>query len=287
MARQTTKPIPASFQKLDTNVTAADEYVNVRDLQVARKNHNILIARGLRRTLYARSFAETTATSSSTLWIVREGNLGDERIGSRKPILETTALIDSAVASVTCVVHGVVLGTGLDIKFTCVVDRPFGMRELSSSGSVTMSQGGSSKGSITAPVPYISEDRRNGIPLFRIALFMEPEIGANLSSGTALGAVGSSGQSVTVATASLPAGTTEGRALHFAGTGGTDIPARVCSRRADSGANSELFVSKPFGPLPVAGTNTLSIDEVATFQALSVTIYEDHLTAFDANRAGL
>lgn len=43
--------IPSSFQKLDTNITAAGAYANVRDLQRLALNHNILVAQRIRRTL--------------------------------------------------------------------------------------------------------------------------------------------------------------------------------------------------------------------------------------------
>jgi hypothetical protein len=43
--------IPASFIKLDSNVSAADSYVNVRDELVKRQNHNILMARRCKRNV--------------------------------------------------------------------------------------------------------------------------------------------------------------------------------------------------------------------------------------------
>lgn len=43
--------IPSSFIRLDSRVTDPDAYINIRDLQVARLNHNKLIARGIKRHL--------------------------------------------------------------------------------------------------------------------------------------------------------------------------------------------------------------------------------------------
>ena len=43
--------IPDEFIRLDSRITFADAFVNVRDMQVARSNHNILVARGVKRHL--------------------------------------------------------------------------------------------------------------------------------------------------------------------------------------------------------------------------------------------
>lgn len=48
--------IPASFQKLDSRVTDADQCANVRDIQRVVLNHNILLARRARRNNYAADF---------------------------------------------------------------------------------------------------------------------------------------------------------------------------------------------------------------------------------------
>ena len=45
------KTVPSEFIRLDTNVSAADRFVNVRDLQVVRDNHNMIIGRQLRRVI--------------------------------------------------------------------------------------------------------------------------------------------------------------------------------------------------------------------------------------------
>ena len=43
--------IPADFTRLDDRVTDPDQYLNVHDYRKAYENHNILIARRLRRPL--------------------------------------------------------------------------------------------------------------------------------------------------------------------------------------------------------------------------------------------
>lgn len=287
MARQTTKTIPTKFVKLDTNVTDADEYVNVRDLQVARENHNILIARGLRRTI----LASTRVGVGNARWIIRGGNIGDERLGAQRQIFSAEVIIGQHVQSVTMVLDGVVSGTGLDIKFTGVIDRPFSIRNADAGVTATASQGGSAKTTIAnIPVPHFSPIvRLGGDQVSILSLYMQPEIGSNAASGLTINAVGSNGESVDVDTVSL-SGQTEGQVMHF---NTTTIPPRICSRRIDSGGTpplpvgeSRLFVEKPFAPAPTT-SNTLSLDTVATYTPLAVTAYEDHITTFDASRAGI
>ena len=281
MARQTNKPIPASFIKLDTNVTDPDEYVNVRDLQVARANHNILMARGLRRTLHA------SRGQTSTNWIVRGGNIGDERLGAQRPIVEFDILVDDIVQSVTCVIEGEVArsGTGLDCKFTGVLDRPFGLRAIDSGVSSTATEGGATKITIAGiPVPF-GGAKFGGKQLLRFSLYMQPEIGSNLTTGLTLDGVANNGARIEVLDASLPSGEIEGRALYFSDS---SIPARIISRKSTSGGQAFLFVEKPFAPIPdIIGGDTVEIDEVAIFAPESLTLYEDHITTFDASRAGL
>jgi hypothetical protein len=280
MARQTNKTIPSDFVKLDTNVTDPDEFVNVRDLQVARANHNILLARGMRRTLMA------TRGQTGTRWIVRGGNIGDDRLGAQRPIFEFDVLIDEVVQSVTCVIEGEVdrSGTGLQCRFTGILDRPFGLRLLDSGIQATATEGGATKITLAGiPAPF-GGNRFGGKQLARFSLYMQPEIGSNLASGIAITSVANNGGRINFPDASTPAGITEGRAVHFSNTA---IPPRVISSESVSGPTRSIFFEKPFAPQPIAGTDTMSIDEVAIFQMDSVTLYEDHLTAFDASRAGI
>jgi hypothetical protein len=49
MSRQLTTTVPSEYLPLDNRVTDADSFCNVRDLQVARQNHNMLIAKRIKR----------------------------------------------------------------------------------------------------------------------------------------------------------------------------------------------------------------------------------------------
>ncbi|HDL48442.1 MAG TPA: hypothetical protein ENH33_00565 [Actinobacteria bacterium] len=64
--RETT--IPSEFIRMDTRVTAADQFTNVRDQQIARENYNILLARRNRRPLLTtvfRNVSDYTITGQS------------------------------------------------------------------------------------------------------------------------------------------------------------------------------------------------------------------------------
>jgi hypothetical protein len=66
--RRKTVTIPAAFQLLDTLVTTADTFVNVRDLQVARLNHNILLAKRVGNTLFSRNFSSISDAGDDQLY---------------------------------------------------------------------------------------------------------------------------------------------------------------------------------------------------------------------------
>lgn len=51
MSRLLDVNVPSTFLLLDSHVTAADEYINVRDEQVARANNNILLASRIKRQI--------------------------------------------------------------------------------------------------------------------------------------------------------------------------------------------------------------------------------------------
>jgi len=61
MAEETRTPtytIPSSFQRLDSNITSADDYVNVRDMQRLRLNHNVLLAQRQKHVLMSQNFTD-------------------------------------------------------------------------------------------------------------------------------------------------------------------------------------------------------------------------------------
>lgn len=55
--------IPSEFLEFDSSTHNPDSYVNVADLQRERKNHNILLARRCKRTLFAKVFNQDSAVT--------------------------------------------------------------------------------------------------------------------------------------------------------------------------------------------------------------------------------
>lgn len=53
--------IPAAYVRPDTQTNAADSFANVHDLQTLRGNHNVIVARRLRRVLFTHTFGLGTA----------------------------------------------------------------------------------------------------------------------------------------------------------------------------------------------------------------------------------
>lgn len=57
------KTIPSKYIRMDTNVTSAFEFNNVRDHQLMRKNHNILLAKGIRRQICSMLIMDDTEST--------------------------------------------------------------------------------------------------------------------------------------------------------------------------------------------------------------------------------
>lgn len=63
--------IPSAFTKTDDNISAADSVANVHDMHVFRQNHNILLAKRVRKDLVAQSAAHTGLYPYDGYWYYR------------------------------------------------------------------------------------------------------------------------------------------------------------------------------------------------------------------------
>jgi hypothetical protein len=279
MARAPTKSIPASFVKLDSTVTQDDEYVNVRDLQVARGNHNILLAEGSRRMVWSQSFYDGLGSTDVVFYGLTSGaGVEDQRANS--PIIAGMVFLSPYVQTLECYLRA--SGNGTNVTIYVALDRLRNLRDLSLAGSTTYS--GATTATFDIPVPNNLPHNRHKMRVAFMNIYVVPETGSTIVSAKTIVAVTSDNSRIEVNDADLST-VTIGDALYF--DSDTTIPARIIIALEAANVNTTyLRVDKPFGPAPTT-SDTWAAKVRGDSNMVDMAIYEKEVTDFDGSNGGL
>lgn len=290
--RTKTLTIPSEFVPFDTNVTAADSYINVRDLQRFRLNHNSLLAQRVRKSLSTQIYnkdSDAPATQHNDPYIFRSRlnvteNAGPMILGGPIYVTQhTKQLIFYMRARKTELDGG--SAEAADPKLFFVVRNPGTSKNvtLTSSFSVTTAHATAGGASYFATV--------NLPPIEPSKLFYGRQL---LDFGVYIQCVTDSTQNIVGASAFTSVGENmfEGASATF-GTGMVDtlvwvttdlsIEARQIVKEANIGGGTyRYFLDSPWSRMPSPNSDTLAIREILGVEIFSFCIQENIITDFSA-----
>lgn len=279
MTRQLTRSIPDYFVRLDDAVTSADRFLNVRDLQRARLNHNILLARGIHHSLVWQMDCQGGTYDNYTEYL-NPFATGIDETRSVQPFLRGRVLLSPHVRKCACLLRASTSRAQQGTVYA-VISLPRHERGIDAGDSVSISSatvGSYSMAAIPVPLQRLSKYSKMEVD---IALYYTAdEYSAVQDSAVVITAT--TGKSVSCATAGLLAN--KGDIMYF---DDTTIEPRVIEDRSDSGGTSTLTARKAwFTNGPTTG-NTLDTRYQSTLRLRNVTLYEQPVTDFDATVGAL
>jgi len=142
--------IPTEFVRLDTRTTAANSYVNVHDMRKGYENHNVLIARRLKRTVL----------TMGTPFTLRGGFPLNSNFAA-PPALEIPIKLSARVSELDVNFYGRRAGVNCYLYFS--VDSINGQRPLDSTQGITVSATSNTLQSLSVKVPAEAEAAGEGV----------------------------------------------------------------------------------------------------------------------------
>lgn len=284
--RQTKYEIPDTYVKLDSDVSAADRFVNVRDTQIVRRNHNIICARSVcRENIWSWNVQRGALWADGTADFFSHDLPGVINTKVVEPIVRAKVLIGPFTKEVFLYATGYAgpedEDTSASIKLYATLSPPGAPREISEAYSspemFNESHSDFESLSITIDVPP-SPIREGAYREYELALYVQAiDYGSAIDSAVAITAA--TEDTVSVATAGL--GAYNGSAIYF---NDSSIQPRVIAERTDGGGTSVLRVRKPWLEKAPSTANTLNSIAVATLVCRSLSLYENPpLDGFSAN----
>lgn len=273
--RTKTVSVPSAFQRMDSRVTDPDEFVNARDQQVARLNHNILLAKRLQPTLFSRNFTcvdDTPAQQLYTTFVTRKSvdEFGAEII--RQYVFvppHTKKLRLRFFACKSLLDEGSELATDPVVYADVWNQYARKVKQLPPSATVSAANGSPDSYTIDIHVPPVSVSNiiRYGRRVFEFGMWVGSSFDytQSLAAGVAFSAVGTN--HLTTASAFL----TKGRSVHF----GTDLgieQRQVVKDVALGGGQHEIYFDKPFSRVPDVAGDTMAVHEILGIDLYSATL---------------
>lgn len=258
--------IPAKFIRLDDRVTAADQYVNARDMQILRNNHNMLLARRVRQPVAQFGGKGWQPTGTTNVYSIRAASreMGDI-------FLTTPITVPIGTRELRFTMTGVRLAnTSVDI-YPCV-DGPDESTEPNDAYKLTIGSTNVVK-NVTFPVP--TSVTATGLGTFYAIIGGGLTNEADLNTGIAI--VDVSPTTFTAATSM----TVWSAGCYFSNLG--IEPRRMVSRTA-IGANFLYTLDAPFNVRPIPGTTTVSTKPTYGFNFNSAALHAVQITDFTTYR---
>lgn len=274
--RNWAKTIPAEFRRLDEHVSTADEYANVRDMHVARENHNYLLAAGLRRNLMSR-FLNTRSASASDSAVIAS-RLDGESARVAHMVFSVPLAILPGVQNIKVVVSGTLDPAGLSFHLYPVLSPLFSQREINPNLKIDVL----TESSVSVPVPYTESHRYSGFQIMLLSLYASGEAGSNIvSAGTIAGV---SNNRLDITHTAYTGNDPRGGILYF---DDTSIEPRVIVREYQYNATQGYIYADRGWPVPPTTANTWYYDAVSHFEIKSVSVYEEVSTDFHESHGSI
>ena len=199
--------IPTEFIRLDDRTSDTNQFINVGDLRKSYENHNVLIARRLKRTVL-------TMGNTFTL----RGGFPLSSNFPAPPALEIPIKLSAHVSQLDLNFYGRRAGVNCSLFFS--VDGPNGARPLDSSQTITVSATSNTLQSVSLQIP--NEAATAGEGFLRIYAVTPIDTSVKVSTNDAVLSIEST--SITVADSSLSS-TDVGKYIVFgSNSGGSATP---------------------------------------------------------------
>ena len=268
--------IPTAFQVLDSVVTAADSFVDCRTLKVREQNHNVLLAKGVRKLIMTQAFAPLDVKAYE--W----GNDRDPPLAFEIPVLVNQGC-QFLTVNVRCCKTDLASGTPGTPKLLFVL-HPVGRKlqpdtygvsfSVTTAYTATEASLGDYTNDIPVPMTGPTESWRAGRRVFMLACFCKSALVTD-ASGTAAGAITDVGSDHVKFAGEGAAAV--GRVLHF-----SDLslePRQITRYDAGSG---HYTVHPPLLQAAISGTDTATTRDVVGVRIHNISIYEKTVTDLTA-----
>jgi hypothetical protein len=273
--------IPSAFQLLDTQVTAADSFANVRDLQTMRLNHNILLAKRVQPTIFTCKYPGD-GSNDFTRFVVRTAK---EQAGAE--IMRQTIYVPAFTKQLLLTLYcckSALTGEGSelneDVNVHAEVWNQFARKTKYSPPSVAVSAaaGSPSKYEITINIPPVSpksiirDDRR----AFEFGVWASCLMDHTASIAAALAPSAVASRSITVGSAAI----LEKHTVYSNTNRG--IESRIVTKRIPlGGGNYQLFLDKAWSKTPDISVDQITAREIQGLDLYSATLRCRPITDFD------
>jgi len=279
--------LPAAFVKQDTRTNAADSFANARDFNRLRENHNMLLARRLRRTVLAQVFntSDSTADGAPFIFKAYKGSLSQ----TAGLLYSATVLISQHTKELTIKIRAAKTDISTstfdddnDISVFCTVRKPFAPRELNAGLELTVTAASGSPaaytGTISLPSAPIAETYWNGRQAYTIDVYGICLADTNDLVDDAEAVIGAGPDWIDAGTGTVGASAGD---LIYLNDGSNTWPPRIIVKKATASGNDRLWVDRNF-ELPADDSWTFSTRLLLGLEVSTISIYEEAVSDFFA-----
>lgn len=275
------KNIPNKFLYYDTHAFADNTSLNVRECRNLNKNHNILMARRIRRPIVTQAFYSDEAGSAQTFISVMPVN----EFGEGEAIWRGNVRISPFVQAIRVNVIGYRSSVADEAKIYPYLSGPARRQPVNQSLEIAIDSGTSAKYGVTLPVPndcFINGPGKPGRA--ELSLLYSCMMGASIKGAvtiTSWGETGGGGYGRVWFEAST-SGSVTGLVAHFSDT--QIRPRVIVDSVLVTGTVYRCYIDGPWESTPVIGTTTVGMYSVVNLNIRSICAHELELTSFDGDR---
>ncbi len=266
--------IPSAFIRLDSTTHSNTRYVNVRNQQVIRQNHNVLLAQRCRRVLHSFTPVALGGTNAAdgggVIACYMSLNLyGNAVIGSAKPIYVAYIPLNGIMTQVSVDIRAGNTGAA-DLYIYPVIFAPGVVPYMPIGNYVTFATGTGTWDEVTATVqiPKLARLKKMGV----FCLFAK-----GVMDGGAKGVANIADSDYMWVTTTVATGAVIGDWVYCPTNNA--IQPRVVTHIEP--ATNKLFINEPWNILPVPGTDTLDTRSTSQLSLCALTIREKRIGGFD------
>jgi hypothetical protein len=255
--------IPSAFIRQDTRITDADSFVNVASQQRVRQNHNMLLARRIRKNLMSLAFGSEDSVFGQTFTFVSPLSAGD---GS--PFLSIPLTVTPLVKELVVVLRARRVSAGnVTLYAWCSESRQD--EEIDTSIAVAVTSATEAKHTLTVPVARAASNNPRQVAGSGLSLNIVADgytEGADLDDGTVTDARLDGVEAVI-------AGDYVGYAAYVPGN------SSILPRRIVRHETAWIGVQPAWNIKPAVG-DTIAVVATAEIEAFTMNVYEEKITAF-------
>jgi hypothetical protein len=262
--------IPASYQLLDDRVTDADQFANVRDLQKARENYNILLARRVHYPIA--TIATMDDASDGSPMALTESGVVTLSVASDTNQFSLPIYLPPFTKHVTVWMNAASSDASGDVNVYPSIGSERFTPFANSNTSVTVTGTSYAEYEVDVPIRSVGDFARAILTVF----FSPDWTGSDLEGGAI--SIADSGADWVLGTSVSSGGST----VYFNGTG-SPLPRQILSETALTigGTNYwKIIATEPWDQRPIAGTHTYNTRNVPALNLKSFCAYPKAVSDF-------